>query len=40
MPVNKEHKEFHAVDMSTGWETPPVLMSTDRKSTRLNSSHT
>src|SRR5258708_5451617 len=23
MPVNKEHKEFHAVDMSTGWETPP-----------------
>lgn len=23
MAVNKEHKEFHAVDMSTGWETPP-----------------
>src|SRR3954463_12741124 len=23
MPVNKEHKEFHAVDMSTGWETLP-----------------
>jgi hypothetical protein len=22
MGVNKEHKEFHAVDMSTGWETP------------------
>jgi len=23
MPVNKEHKEFHAVDMTSGWETPP-----------------
>lgn len=23
MAVNKGHKEFHAVDMSTGWETPP-----------------
>jgi len=23
MAVNKEHKEFHAVDMSAGWETPP-----------------
>ncbi len=23
MGVNKEHKEFHAVDMSTGWETLP-----------------
>jgi hypothetical protein len=22
MGVNKEHKEFHAIDMSTGWETP------------------
>jgi hypothetical protein len=22
MGVNKEHKEFHAVDMSAGWETP------------------
>jgi hypothetical protein len=22
MGVNKEHKEFHAVDMSKGWETP------------------
>ena len=22
MAVNKEHKEFHAVDMSAGWETP------------------
>ena len=22
MPVNKEHKEFHQIDMSTGWETP------------------
>ena len=23
MPINKEHKEFHAVDLGTGWETPP-----------------
>lgn len=23
MAVNKLHDEFHAVDMSTGWETPP-----------------
>jgi hypothetical protein len=23
MAVNKEHKEFHAVDMNGGWETPP-----------------
>ncbi|PWB61416.1 MAG: cupin [Bradyrhizobiaceae bacterium] len=23
MGVNKEHKEFHAVDMAGGWETPP-----------------
>jgi hypothetical protein len=23
MAVNKEHKEFHPIDMSTGWETPP-----------------
>jgi hypothetical protein len=23
MPINKAHREFHAVDMSTGWETPP-----------------
>lgn len=23
MPVEKEHKEFHAVDMAQGWETPP-----------------
>ena len=22
MPVNKKHDEFHAVDMSSGWETP------------------
>ena len=22
MAVNKEHKEFHAVDMTAGWETP------------------
>lgn len=22
MAVNKEHKEFHAVDMEQGWETP------------------
>ena len=23
MPVNKPHREFHAVDMATGWSTPP-----------------
>jgi hypothetical protein len=23
MPVNKPHLEFHRVDMSTGWVTPP-----------------
>lgn len=23
MAVNKEHKEFHAVDLDSGWETPP-----------------
>ena len=23
MPVNKPHLEFHRVDMSTGWSTPP-----------------
>lgn len=23
MPIIKEHKEFHAVDLSHGWETPP-----------------
>ena len=23
MPVNKSHDEFHAVDLQTGWETPP-----------------
>ncbi len=23
MGVNKEHKEFHAVDLRSGWETPP-----------------
>ena len=22
MAINKEHKEFHALDMSSGWETP------------------
>jgi len=22
MAVNKKHDEFHAIDMSTGWETP------------------
>ena len=22
MSVNKEHKEFHQLDLSTGWETP------------------
>jgi hypothetical protein len=23
MSVNKEHKEFHAVDLGSGWKTPP-----------------
>jgi hypothetical protein len=23
MPVNKQHLEFHAVDMAGGWESPP-----------------
>ncbi|MEA2935770.1 MAG: hypothetical protein QOD74_2416, partial [Variibacter sp.] len=23
MAVNKEHKEFHTVDLAGGWETPP-----------------
>lgn len=23
MPIPKKHLEFHAVDFSTGWETPP-----------------
>src|ERR1044071_3480760 len=23
MSVNKEHKEFHTLDMGAGWETPP-----------------
>jgi hypothetical protein len=23
MPVNKQHDEFHRVDLSDGWETPP-----------------
>lgn len=23
MTVNKEHKEFHTLDMGAGWETPP-----------------
>lgn len=23
MAVNKEHKEFHAVDLAEGWHTPP-----------------
>lgn len=23
MPVNKEHLEFHPVEMSSGWEVPP-----------------
>ena len=22
MAINKEHKEFHALDMGSGWETP------------------
>jgi hypothetical protein len=23
MPVNKQHDEFHSLDLSDGWETPP-----------------
>ena len=23
MPVNKQHDEFYAVDLDSGWETPP-----------------
>jgi len=23
MPINKLHDEFHALEMTTGWETPP-----------------
>jgi hypothetical protein len=23
MPVNKQHDEFYALDLATGWETPP-----------------
>ena len=23
MPINKQHLEFHTVDLGTGWETPP-----------------
>jgi ChrR Cupin-like domain len=23
VPVNKEHKEFHQVDLTNSWETPP-----------------
>jgi hypothetical protein len=23
MPIEKEHKEFHTIDLTTGWETPP-----------------
>jgi len=23
MPVNKRHDEFHSLDLSEGWETPP-----------------
>jgi hypothetical protein len=23
MPIEKEHKEFHAIDLNRGWETPP-----------------
>jgi len=22
MSINKDHTEFHAIDMTTGWETP------------------
>jgi hypothetical protein len=24
MTVNKEHREFHTLDMGAGWETPPA----------------
>lgn len=23
MPINKEHDEFHTIDLTTGWEVPP-----------------
>jgi hypothetical protein len=23
MAIEKEHKEFHTIDLTTGWETPP-----------------
>jgi hypothetical protein len=23
MPINKQHDEFHTLDMNTGWEVPP-----------------
>ena len=23
MPVNKQHDEFYALDLESGWETPP-----------------
>ena len=23
MAINKEHKEFHQIDLTAGWETPP-----------------
>lgn len=23
MPITKEHKEFHSIDLSAGWEVPP-----------------
>lgn len=23
MPINKEHDEFHTLDLGTGWEVPP-----------------
>jgi D-lyxose ketol-isomerase len=23
MPVEKEHKEFHTIDLTSGWQTPP-----------------
>lgn len=23
MPVTKQHDEFHALDMTSGWDTPP-----------------
>lgn len=34
MPVAKPHLEFHAVDMSAGWSTPPGAVHAPFKSNR------